>query len=46
MEKKGDILAALDLLIAAHARAVNPILIINHQAFGSVPNLRLEDWTI
>ncbi len=46
MEKNGTILAPLDLLIAAHALAVDSVLITNDQAFKRVPNLRIEDWSV
>ncbi|MBW8028337.1 MAG: PIN domain-containing protein [Ferrovum sp.] len=45
MEKQGNILAPLDLLIAAHALSKGAILVTNDQAFGQVANLILEDWT-
>ncbi|KXW58025.1 type II toxin-antitoxin system VapC family toxin [Ferrovum myxofaciens] len=45
MEKQGNILAPLDLLIAAHALSKGAILVTNDQAFGQVANLLLEDWT-
>ncbi|QKE41779.1 MAG: type II toxin-antitoxin system VapC family toxin [Ferrovum myxofaciens] len=44
MEKQGNILAPLDLLIAAHALSKGAILVTNDQAFGQVANLLLEDW--
>ncbi|WP_031598032.1 type II toxin-antitoxin system VapC family toxin [Ferrovum myxofaciens] len=45
MEEQGNILAPLDLLIAAHALSKGAILVTNDQAFGQVANLLLEDWT-
>ncbi|EQD79758.1 PilT protein domain protein [mine drainage metagenome] len=45
MGKQGNILAPLDLLIAAHALSMGAILVTNDQAFGQVANLLLEDWT-
>ncbi len=38
-------LAALDSLIAAHALALDAVLVTNHAAFLHVENLRVEDWT-
>lgn len=45
LEKTGSILAPHDLLIAAHALALNMTLVTNDQAFRHVPNLFIEDWT-
>ena len=43
---QGKTLAPLDLLIAAHALAVEAILVTNDGAFGQIPGLLSEDWTI
>lgn len=43
---QGKTLAPLDLLIAAHALAVEAILVTNDAAFGQIPGLPSEDWTI
>lgn len=45
LESSGNLLAPLDLLIAAHALASDCILVTNDQAFRRVPNLLIEDWT-
>jgi tRNA(fMet)-specific endonuclease VapC len=45
LEQAGKTLAPLDMLIAAHARAVNATLVTNDQAFAQVPRLKIEDWT-
>jgi len=45
MERKGKILAPLDMLIAAHAIEAEAILVTNDKAFKHVANLKLEDWT-
>ena len=45
LEQKGRTLAPLDMLIAAHALAVDAVLVTNDQSFGRVPDLRVEDWT-
>ena len=45
-ESKGISLGAHDMLIAAHAKAVNAILITNDKAFFKLkPFLAIEDWT-
>lgn len=46
MERHGKILAAFDMLIAAHAIEVGAILITNDKAFQQITGLHLEDWTI
>ncbi len=45
IEAKGNLLAPLDLLIAAHALSTNTTLVINGQAFIRVRGLLIEDWT-
>lgn len=46
MEPQGRILAPLDLLIAVHALGIGAVLVTNDQAFGQVPDLAIEDWTV
>lgn len=46
MERQGKILAALDLLIAAHALAIGATLVTSDRAFAQVSQLLLEDWAI
>lgn len=46
MERRGRILAPLDLLIAAHALAAGAILVTNDKAFRQVVGLGIEDWTV
>lgn len=45
MEKKGKTLAPLDMMIAAHALAINATLVTSDGAFKHVPGLRTEDWS-
>jgi tRNA(fMet)-specific endonuclease VapC len=45
LENTGNLLAPLDLLIAAHALSTNVVLVTNDQAFHRVPQLLIEDWT-
>jgi tRNA(fMet)-specific endonuclease VapC len=45
LEAKGKTLSSLDLLIAAHALAMDAILVTNDRAFEAVGNLRgIENW--
>jgi tRNA(fMet)-specific endonuclease VapC len=45
LEKKGQPVGSMDLLIAAHALSLNVRLIThNVKEFGRVPGLRIEDW--
>jgi len=45
-EKAGKPLAAMDMLIAAHAKSCGAILVTNDKAFYNVRKfLPLEDWT-
>jgi tRNA(fMet)-specific endonuclease VapC len=44
LERRGKILAPLDLLIAAHALEVGAVLVTNDKAFGLVSDLAVEDW--
>jgi tRNA(fMet)-specific endonuclease VapC len=45
MSRQGKTLGALDLLIAAHALAIEAILVTSDLAFGQVTDLHVEDWT-
>ena len=45
MERSGKKLAALDMLIAAHALEAGATLVSNDRAFRPVPGLTVEDWT-
>ena len=46
LSQTGKMLAPLDLLIAAHVKYANTILVTNDQAFNQVSGLKIEDWTI
>ena len=45
LEKKGQPIGSLDLLLAAHALSLDVRLVThNVKEFGKVPDLRIEDW--
>lgn len=45
LEKRGQSIGSMDLLIAAHALSLDVRLITrNVREFGRVPSLRIEDW--
>jgi tRNA(fMet)-specific endonuclease VapC len=45
-EAAGVTLAPMDMMIAAHAKAANAILVTRDRTFGFVPHgLALQDWT-
>ncbi len=46
LKKRGTMIGANDLFIAAHARSLNMTLVTNNtNEFGRVPDLVLENWT-
>ena len=45
LERRGKILAPLDLLIATHALSTGAILVTNDRAFAQVAELDVDDWT-
>jgi len=46
-EKQGTPIGSLDMLIAAHARALSSVLITNNVTeFKRVSNLKIENWAI
>jgi len=46
LERTGKSLSALDTQIAAHALALDMILVTGDIAFRNVPDLQVEDWSI
>jgi len=47
LKRRGVMIGANDLFIAAHALALGLTLVTNNTAeFERVPNLRLENWTL
>ena len=45
LERQGNIIGAMDLLIAAHAVSLDAILVTNNvKEFERVPNLKIENW--
>jgi tRNA(fMet)-specific endonuclease VapC len=45
LEKRGKIIGAMDMLIAAQAKSLNLILVTNNEKeFNRVPGLRIENW--
>lgn len=45
LEKKGNPIGSLDLLIAAHALSISGTLVTNNEReFNRVPNLNIENW--
>jgi tRNA(fMet)-specific endonuclease VapC len=46
LQKKGDSIGAMDMMIAAHARATKRTLVTNNENHLSrVSNLKIENWT-
>lgn len=45
MESRGLVLGSLDMLIAAHALAIEAVLVTSDRAFSMVEGLDCEDWT-
>jgi tRNA(fMet)-specific endonuclease VapC len=45
LEREGNVIGSLDMLIAAHAKSANLTLVTNNtREFKRVDGLRLEDW--
>jgi tRNA(fMet)-specific endonuclease VapC len=46
LQKKGTLIGANDLFIAAHARLGLTLVTINTREFRRVPHLSAENWTL
>ncbi len=47
LERRGKIIGAMDLLIAAHAVSLDAVLVTNNvKEFERVPDLKVENWVI
>ena len=46
LKRKGLVLSTADLMIAAHALALELTLVTHDQVFGFVDGLKTEDWTV
>jgi len=45
LSRQGQLIGNNDLLIAAHARSIDAVLVTNNQSeFSRVPDLTIEDW--
>ncbi len=45
LERDGKTMGNLDMMIGAHALAVEAVLVTNDRAFTRIKNLKLADWT-
>jgi tRNA(fMet)-specific endonuclease VapC len=45
LEKKGEPMGNLDIMIAAHALAAEVVLVTHDRGFRRVKELKIEDWT-
>jgi len=45
LEREGQPMGNLDAMIAAHALAMNAVLVTNDHAFTRIKRLKIEDWT-
>jgi len=46
LERLGQPMGALDMMIGAHALAVGATLVSNDRSFTRINGLRVEDWTV
>jgi tRNA(fMet)-specific endonuclease VapC len=45
LEREGRVMGSLDMRIAAHAMALELVLVTGDRAFGRIRRLRMENWT-
>lgn len=45
LQREGETMGNLDAMIAAHALALNAVLVTNDHAFARIKKLKVEDWT-
>jgi tRNA(fMet)-specific endonuclease VapC len=45
LERQGQLLGSLDMMIAAHALSLRLILVSSDAAFKRIKHLKVEDWT-
>ena len=45
LERQGQPMGDLDMMIAAHALALGAVLVTNDQAFARIKQIKVEDWT-
>lgn len=46
LERMGQTIGNLDMMIAAHALSVSAILVTSDRVFPRIKKLKVEDWTI
>ena len=47
LQKNGNLIGNMDMLIAAHAKSLNMIIVTNNtREFERVPDLKIEDWSL
>jgi tRNA(fMet)-specific endonuclease VapC len=45
LQKSGSLIGAMDMMIAAHARCLNAVLVTNNEKhFSRIKNLKIENW--
>jgi len=45
LEREGQLLGSLDMMIAAHALSLGLVLVSSDMAFKRIKHLKVEDWT-
>ena len=45
LEREGQLLGSLDMMIAAHALSLGLVLVSSNTAFKRIKHLKVEDWT-